>query len=106
MTAMKKRIQLACISINPADLIKKDADLSLEIKNLELTKSYMLKKKKLNNITVILGSPSITKQPSGEKVKQRIIITVVLSMMASIFVVFFFDYIERMKMRNIEKNKY
>lgn len=102
MTDMMKRRQISIVNINPADLIKKDGDISLEIKNLEQTKSDAIKKKELNvKVSAgILAPPSITKQPSNEKIKQSIIITVILSLMAGIFAVFFLDYIERMKMRD------
>jgi hypothetical protein len=85
---MKKR-QLLFISVNPADLIKKDVDLSLEIMNLQNVKVT----------TGILGPPSITKQPSNSQIKQRIIITGILSLFTGIFVVFFLEYIDRMKAR-------
>lgn len=103
ITEMIKRRQLSIVNINPADLIEKDGDISLEIKNLEQTKSDAIKKKELLDVKVsagILAPPSITKQPSNEKIKQSIIITVILSLMAGIFVVFFLNYIERMKMRD------
>lgn len=97
---MKKK-QLMFININPADLIKRDADLCLEIKNLELVRSDVMKKKELNvKVDVgILGPPLVTKQPSNAKIKQIIIITGILSIMAGVFIVFFLDYIERMKAR-------
>ena len=85
---MKKK-QISFININPADLIKKDADLSLEIMNLQ-------------NVKVTAGTldpPSITKQPSNAQIKQRIIITGLLSLFAGIFVVFFLQYIDRIKAR-------
>lgn len=85
---IKKR-QLAFFYINPADLVKKDADLSQEIVNLQYAKVRV----------GILSLPSIAKQPSYAKIKQIIIITGILSLMAGIFVVFFLDYIERMKAR-------
>ena len=59
----------------------------------------MMKKKELN-VKVnagILDSPSITMQPSNSQIKQRIIITGLLSLFAGIFVVFFLEYIDRMK---------
>jgi hypothetical protein len=85
---MKKR-QISFTPVNPADLIKKDADLSLEIMNLQNVK-----------VTVgILGPPSITKQPSNSRIKQIIMITGLLSLFTGIFVVFFLEYINRMKAR-------
>jgi uncharacterized protein involved in exopolysaccharide biosynthesis len=47
----------------------------------------------------ILGPPSITKQPSNAQIKNIIIITGIISLMAGIFGVFFLDYIARMKAR-------
>jgi capsular polysaccharide biosynthesis protein len=85
---MKKR-QLSFISVNPADLIKKDVDLSLEIMNLQNVK-----------VTAgILGPLSITKQPSNSQIKQWIIITGLLSLFTGIFFIFFLEYIDRMKAR-------
>lgn len=97
----KKRINSINV-INPANLIDKDLNVSLEIKRLEREKSDAMKLKKLAmKVSVgILGPPSVTKQPSNEKVKQSIIITVIISLMSAMFIVFFLDYIERMKMRN------
>ena len=87
ITDMMKKRKMAFI--NPADLIKKDADLSLEIMNLQNVK-----------VTAgILGIPSITKQPSNSRIKQIIMITGLLSLFAGIFVVFFLEYIDRMKAR-------
>jgi len=86
---MIKKRQLSFISINPADLIKRDTDLVLEIMNLQSV-----------NVTAgILGDASITKQPSNSQIKQWIIITGLLSLFAGIFVVFFLEYIDRMKAR-------
>jgi len=86
---MIKKRQLTAININPADLVKRDDDLSLEIKNLQRIKEK----------SWILGPPSITKQPTDAKIKQIILITGLLSLMAGIFVVFFLEYIMRMKAR-------
>ena len=84
---MKKR-QLSSISVNPADLIKKDVDLLLEIMTLQRA-----------NVEVgILGPRSvIVEQPSNSK--KIIMITGLLSLFAGIFVVFFLEYIDRMKAR-------
>lgn len=73
----------------------------MEIKNLEQAKADALKKKELNvKVDVgILGPPAITKQPTNAQIKQIIIITGILSLLAAVFVVFFLDYIERMKAR-------
>jgi hypothetical protein len=86
---MIKKRQLMAISINPADLVKRDSELSLEIKNLQLAEVKAF----------ILGPSSITKQPTDAKIKQIIIITGLLSLMAGIFVVFFLNYIDLMKAR-------
>jgi hypothetical protein len=89
ITEMMKKRQISFISLSPPDLIKKDADLSLEIMNLQNVK-----------VTAgILGIPSITKQPSNSRIKQIIMITGLLSLFAGIFVVFFLEYIDRMKAR-------
>ena len=101
MSDMIKKRKITIVNFNPADLVRKDGDLSLEIKNLEQAKADALKKKELNvKVDVgILGPPAITKQPTNAQIKQIIIITVILSLMVGIFVVFFLDYIERMKAR-------
>jgi len=101
LSDMIKKRKLTIVNFNPADLVRKDGDLSLEIKNLEQAKADALKKKELNvKVDVgILGPPAITKQPTNAQIKQIIIITVILSFMAGIFVVFFLDYIQRMKAR-------
>ena len=84
---MMKNRQLSFISINPADLIKKDVDISLEIMNLQNVKATAR----------ILRPLSITKQPSNSQIKKWIIIAGLLSLFAGIFVVFFLEYIDRMK---------
>jgi hypothetical protein len=104
MTDMIKKRKLTFININPADLVNMDGDLSLEIINLQQAKSDMLKKKELNiKVTAgILGLHTITKQPSNAQIKNIIILTGILSFFVGMFVVFFLDYIDRMKAR---KNK-
>ena len=131
ITDMMKKRQMQFINVNPADLIKKDADLSLEIMNLQQAKTDMMKKTQLSfvninpttvsewklinkdgNLTLegmklqsvngtsgILGALSITKQPSNSRIKQIIMITGLLSLFTGIFVVFFLEYIDRMKAR-------
>ncbi|MEI8173302.1 MAG: hypothetical protein WCH07_07450 [Deltaproteobacteria bacterium] len=131
MTDMIKKGQLSVISINPADLIKKDADLSLEIMNLQQAKTDLMKKTQLSfvninpttisewklinkdgeltlenmkiqsvNVTTgTIGPLSITTQPSNSRIKQIIMITGLLSLFTGIFVVFFLEYINRMKAR-------
>ena len=93
--------KLTIVNFNPSDLIRKDGDLSLEIINLQQEKTDMIKKKELNiKVTAgILGPPSITKRPLNSQIKQIIIITGLLSLFTGIFVVFFLEYIERMKAR-------
>ena len=101
ITDMLKKKQLTYLNVNPADLIKEDIDLTLEIINLQNAKKEMIKKKELN-IKVnagILAPPSITKQPSNSRIKQIIMITGLLSLFTGIFVVFFLEYIDRMKAR-------
>jgi len=101
MSDMIKKRKLPYITFNPADLVRKDVDLSLEIINLQQVKKDMIKKKKLNvKVTVgILAPPSITKQPTDAQIKQIIIITGLLSLFAGIFFIFFLEYIDRMKAR-------
>ena len=101
ITDMMMKKQITLVNVNPADLIKKDAEISLEIKNLEQAKSDAMKKKELNinGSTGILGRPSITKQPSDLQIKQRIIIIGVLSLFVGIYILFILVYIERMKAR-------
>ena len=81
-----QRITFYC---NPADLIKKDAEMSSIIMNLQSIKVTAGE----------LGPLSITRQPSNSQIKQRIIMTGFLSLIAGICVVFFLDYIDRMKAR-------
>jgi hypothetical protein len=84
---MKKR-QIALI--NPADLIKKDADLSLEIINLQKAEMKF----------GTFGPLSIAVQPSHLQIRKIIISTGALSLVAAIFfVLFLLDYIERIKVR-------
>ena len=86
---MNNQSNIKFISINPADLIKKDAEMSSIIMNLQSIK-----------VTAgVLGPLSITRQPPNSQIKQRIIMTGFLSLIAGICVVFFLDYIDRMKAR-------
>ncbi len=107
LSDMIKKRKITIVNFNPADLVRKDGDLLLEIKNLEQAKSDAIKKKELNvKMTAgVLGPPSITKQPTNDKIKQIIIIIGILSLMAGVFFVFFLDYIERMKARENNKNE-
>ncbi len=93
MTDMIKKRQLSAVYINPSDLVKKDTDLSLEI--LALEKIKIAKSK--------MGSVLIAKHPADANIRQLIIITGILSIIAGFLGVFIFDYIERMK--TYEKNK-
>jgi len=89
ITDMIKKRKLF-ININPADLIRKDGDLSIEIANLQ--------KAEVKSGT--LSPLSITIQPSNLQIRKIIISTGALSLVAAIFVVFFLlDYIERIKAR-------
>jgi len=92
ITDMMKKRQISFISVNPADLIKKDADLSLEIMNLQ----------KIGVNFGLLGPLSISVQPSNSQIKQRIVVAGLLSLFACILGVFFLEYLDRMKAR---KNK-
>jgi len=78
---------------NPADLIRKDAEISSEIMNLQ----------RIKMIAGELVPRSITRQPSNSQIKQRIFMTGLLSLIAGLFVVFFLDYIDRMKAREINE---
>lgn len=89
---IKKRQSVVFISVNPSDLLKKDVDLLQEIVTLQRVKG----------IAGILAPPLITKQPSNTEIKKIFVVTGILSLLMAIFVVFFLDYIERMKAR---KNK-
>jgi len=94
VTDMIKKRQLSFVNIiNPADLIKKDAELSLEIMNLQQLKTDMLKKKELNTIIGTLGTPSLTRQPSREEIKKVIILTGFLTFFIGLITVFFLEYI-------------
>jgi hypothetical protein len=90
ITDMMKKRQLSVININPAEIVEKDVNLSLEIMNLQKAKEEFGK-------LVPLMLP--TKHPSNSQIKQRIIITGLLSLFAAILVVFFLEYIERMNAR-------
>ena len=130
MTDMIEKRQLASISINPSDLIRKDAELSLEIMRIQETKEDMNKKsknkwidtkgsaliKKLDDLSLeikriqsvkvpvgILDPPSITKNPSDKQIKERIIMTGILSLLTGILAIFFIAYIDRMKSARINK---
>ncbi len=85
------------LTINPADIIKKDADIYLEIRKLEQTKSGLLKKKELKTNAGISGPYSISKQPSDLRIKQIIIIICLFSLFVGVFVIFFLEYVDRMK---------
>jgi hypothetical protein len=100
---IKKR-KSSFVNINPADLIRKDGDLSLEIMNLQQEKTAMMKAKELKELNVkinvgILGQISITKHPSNSRIKQIIMITGLLSLFTGIFVIILLEYIDRMKAR-------
>jgi hypothetical protein len=95
MKGMMKKRQLTVNCINPSDLIEKDANLSLQIKNLQREKVVVGK----------LAPPLITRQPSSSQVRMRIIIAGLLSLFTSIFVIFFLEYIERMKAREKSGNR-
>jgi hypothetical protein len=87
------------VNINPADLIRKDGDLSLEIINLQREKRAMMKAKELN-VKINVGRSGqvwITKQPSNKRIKQIIMITGLLSLFTGIFVIVLLEYIDRMK---------
>ncbi len=98
VTDMMKKKQLSFVNIiNPADLIKKDAELSLEIMNLQLAKTDMVKKQKLNTMIGTLGSPSLTRQPSNAEIKKVILLTGFLTFFVGLVTVFFFEYISARK---------
>jgi hypothetical protein len=91
ITDMMKRRKLQVV-INPADLIKKDADLSVEIMNLQ-------RERELMGTRGSLGPISITVRPSNVTIMQNLIFTGIVSLFAGILVVFFLEYIDRMKAR-------
>jgi hypothetical protein len=99
ITDMIKKRKLTIVNFNPSDLVRKDGDLSLEIRNLEQVRSDVMKTKILNGKVDIgiLSPPSVSKHPSTEKIKNIIIFTGLLSFFAGIVVIFFLEYIERMK---------
>jgi hypothetical protein len=97
VTNRMKKQELVLADINPADIIKKDADISLEISNLEQTMSDLLQNKELKTNAGISGQYSISKQPSDLRIKQIIIIICLLSLFVGVFVIFFLEYINQMK---------
>ena len=115
LTAMLEKRQVPFVSVNPADLIMKDALLSLVITKLQQAKkTTMVKEGKIVNVdeealidkaialtsegmnlqqTVVtfgtLGPVSTTLQPSNTQIRKIIVSTGALSLVAAIFVVFF-----------------
>ena len=89
ITEMIKKGQISVVNVNPSDLIENDANLSLQIKNLQMGKVALGK----------LSPPSITRHPSNSRIKQMIMITGLLSLFAGIFVIILLEYIDRMKAR-------
>lgn len=89
ITEMMEKKQITIINITPADLINKDTELHLQIKNLQAAKVAVGK----------LAPLPITRQPTNSQIKQSIIITGLISFFTGIFVVFFLEYIDRMKAR-------
>ena len=89
ITDMLKKGQISVVNVNPSDLIEKDANLSLQIKNLQMGKVAVGK----------LAPASITRQPTNSRIKQIILITGLLSLFAGIFVIILLEYIDRMKAR-------
>jgi hypothetical protein len=87
-----KNGKVSYIGINPADLIKKDSDLSIEIMNLQ-------REKAITSTRGSLGPISITAMPSNATIKQNLIFTGIASLVTAIFVVFFLEYLDRMKAR-------
>jgi hypothetical protein len=92
ITDLLKKRKISFIGINPADLIRTDADLSVEIMNLQREKEITGKRKSL-------GPISITMRPSNVMITQNLILTTIVSLFAGILVVFFLEYIDRMKAR-------
>jgi hypothetical protein len=91
ITDQIKKRKIMFPAINPADLMKKDADLSLEIMNLQ-------REKVITGTRGSFGPISITKLPTNSYILNRIISVGILSLFTGIFVVFFLlDYIDRMK---------
>ena len=112
---MLEKRQVPFVSVNPADLIMKDALLSLVITKLQQAKkTTMVKEGKIVNVdeealidkaialtsegmnlqqTVVtfgtLGPVSTTLQPSNTQIRKIIVSTGALSLVAAIFVVFF-----------------
>jgi Fe-S-cluster formation regulator IscX/YfhJ len=81
------------IGINPADLITKDADLAVQIMNLQSEKATTSARGSLGPITV-------TKLPTTTQIMIQIICVGILSLFVGIFVVFvLLDYIDRMRTR-------
>jgi hypothetical protein len=88
---MMNRRKLSVV-VNPADLIKQDAELSLEIMNLQREREMM-------STRGSWGPISITVQPSHVKIMQSLIFTGIVSLFAGICVVLFLEYMDRMKAR-------
>jgi Fe-S-cluster formation regulator IscX/YfhJ len=92
ITDLLKKRQISSTGINPADLIRKDADLSVEIMNLQSEKEIAATRGSLAPI-------SITTQPSYLTITLNLFFTGIVSLVAGIFVIFFLEYIDRMKAR-------
>ena len=128
ITDMMKKRTITSIIVNPADLIKKDGDLSSEITTLQKLQTDIMMKKKLKVLGIKIDklikkdadqslevmnlqkaeekflepivTILITMQPSNSKIKQTILITGLLSFLTGIFIVFFLEYIDRVKARD------
>ena len=104
LSDMMKQRKMPIIDINPADFVRENADLSLEITNLQREKANLEKRKARGKMDVgTLTPPSITRQPSNSEIRQKIIRTGLLSFFTSLFLVFLIEYIAKMKRARKEK---
>jgi len=100
--AMIKDKRLSVLSYNPADLIRKDADLSIEINKLQQAKRDATVKQAVNITLGILGPPSITRHPSNAQIRRVMVFVALLSLFVALVVIFFLEYLEKM---NVLRNQ-
>ena len=100
--AMIKDKRLSILSYNPADLIRKDADLSLEINRLRQAKRDSTIKQAINVKPGILGPPSITEHPSNTQIRRMVVFSGLVGLFAALVIVFLLEYADKI---NVARNQ-